>query len=245
MASRCGCHRSRSPLRAGKPPRQPGRGRRAQPRYRCEHLPGHIGALAVQADEEVLPGQLCCRQSGQQLPAGNPRPRALIGPIAASSNPSNLADRAFANTIIAGQQGTYRHLTARVAHLFADSGLSCANAYQRVSLLTIPRLRHTGRQSGTIIWYEGVMMMAMSASEARKRLFPLIEQVNDDQEPVEIVSKAGTAYLVSADQWRSLMETAHLLRSPVNAERLLRSIADAEASRTEVQELLDPQHDVA
>ena len=48
--------------------------------------------------------------------------------------------------------------------------------------------------------------MAMSASEARKRLFPLIEQVNDDQEPVEIVSKAGTAYLVSADQWRSLME---------------------------------------
>ena len=56
--------------------------------------------------------------------------------------------------------------------------------------------------------------MAMSASEARKRLFPLIEQVNDDQEPVEIVSKAGTAFLVSADQWRSLTETAHLLRSP-------------------------------
>ena len=103
----------------------------------------------------------------------------------------------------------------------------------------------TGRQNGTIFRYEGVMMMAMSASEARKRLFPLIEQVNDDQEPVEIVSKAGTAYLVSADQWRSLMETAHLLRSPVNAERLLRSIADAEAGRIEVQELLDPQHDVA
>ena len=100
---------------------------------------------------------------------------------------------------------------------------------RRVSLLTILRLRLTGRQSGTIFWYEGVMMMAMSASEARKRLFPLIEQVNDDQEPVEIVSKTGTAYLVSADQWRSLMETAHLLRSPVNAERLLRSIADANA----------------
>ena len=68
--------------------------------------------------------------------------------------------------------------------------------------------------------------MAMSASEAPKRLFPLIEQVNDGQEPVEIVSKAGTAYLMSADQWRSLMETAPLLRSPLNAARLLRSIAD-------------------
>ena len=87
--------------------------------------------------------------------------------------------------------------------------------------------------------------MALSASEARKRLFPLIEQVNDDQEPVEIVSKNGAAYLVSADQWRSLMETAYLLRSPANAERLLRSIADAEAGHTDVQELLDPQHDIA
>lgn len=87
--------------------------------------------------------------------------------------------------------------------------------------------------------------MAMSASEARKRLFPLIEQVNDDQEPVEIVSKAGSAYLVSAEQWRSLIETAHLLRSPANAERLLRSIADAEAGRTESRELIDPRPDVA
>jgi antitoxin YefM len=87
--------------------------------------------------------------------------------------------------------------------------------------------------------------MAMSASEARKRLFPLIKQVNDDQEPVEIVSRAGTAYLVSADQWRSLMETAYLLRSRTNAERLLRSIADAEAGQTSVRELIDPQHDVA
>ena len=88
-------------------------------------------------------------------------------------------------------------------------------------------------------------MMGMSASEARKRLFPLIEQLNDDQEPVEIVSKAGTAYLVSSDQWRSLMETAYLLRSPANAERLLRSIADAEAGQTSVRALIDPQHDVA
>ncbi|MGH3776788.1 MAG: hypothetical protein ACRDRR_13860 [Pseudonocardiaceae bacterium] len=42
--------------------------------------------------------------------------------------------------------------------------------------------------------------MTMSASEAYKRLFPLTEQVNDPQEPVETVSKADTAYLVSADE---------------------------------------------
>lgn len=87
--------------------------------------------------------------------------------------------------------------------------------------------------------------MAMSASEARKRLFPLIEQVNDDQEPVEIVSKSGTAFLVPAEQWRSLTETSYLLRSPSNAERLMRSIADAEAGRAQPQELIEPAHDVA
>ncbi len=36
-----------------------------------------------------------------------------------------------------------------------------------------------------------------------------------------------------------------MLRSPANAEHLLRTIADAEAGRIEAQELIDPQHGVA
>jgi antitoxin YefM len=83
--------------------------------------------------------------------------------------------------------------------------------------------------------------MAITASEARKNLFPLIEQVNDDQEPVEIVSRKGTAYLVSEAQYRSLTETAHLLRSPANAERLMRSIAQVEGSRAVPHDLIDPE----
>lgn len=63
--------------------------------------------------------------------------------------------------------------------------------------------------------------MAISASEARKSLFPLIEQVNEDHVAVEITSKKGTAFLVSEAEWRSLQETAYLLRSPANARRLL------------------------
>ena len=39
--------------------------------------------------------------------------------------------------------------------------------------------------------------MAISASEARKNLFPLIAQVNDDRQSVEIISKAGSAVLMS------------------------------------------------
>ncbi|HEY8720049.1 type II toxin-antitoxin system prevent-host-death family antitoxin [Pengzhenrongella sp.] len=81
--------------------------------------------------------------------------------------------------------------------------------------------------------------MAITASEARKRLFPLIEQVNADQEPVEILSKGGTAFLVSEAQFRSMTETAYLLRSPANAQRLLASLAEADAGQTQEHELLD------
>lgn len=82
--------------------------------------------------------------------------------------------------------------------------------------------------------------MSITASEARQRLFPLIQQVNDDQAAVEIVSRRGTAYLVPEDEYRSLVETAHLLRSPANAERLRASIANARAGQVEQHDLIDP-----
>ena len=81
--------------------------------------------------------------------------------------------------------------------------------------------------------------MSITASDARQRLFPLIEEVNDDQTAVEIVSKKGTAYLVSADEYRSLRETVYLLRSPRNAARLRESIAEVEAGRIERYDLLE------
>lgn len=83
--------------------------------------------------------------------------------------------------------------------------------------------------------------MAITASEARKRLFPLIEQVNDDQDPVEILSKAGTAFLVSEQQWHSMQETVYLLRSPANAQRLMSAVGDVEAGHVERHELLDAE----
>lgn len=43
--------------------------------------------------------------------------------------------------------------------------------------------------------------MSISASEARQRLFPLIEQVNTDHQPVRITSRAGDAVLMSADDY--------------------------------------------
>jgi antitoxin YefM len=79
--------------------------------------------------------------------------------------------------------------------------------------------------------------MAITASEARKNLFPLIEQVNDDHEPVEITSKRGDAVLLSRAEYDALTETGYLLRVPANAERLLESLQQARAGKAEVHEL--------
>lgn len=79
--------------------------------------------------------------------------------------------------------------------------------------------------------------MAITASEARKNLFPLIEQVNDDRQPVEITSKRGDAVLLSRADYDALNETAWLLRAPANARRLLESLAQAQAGQREAHDL--------
>jgi antitoxin YefM len=63
--------------------------------------------------------------------------------------------------------------------------------------------------------------VTITATEARQRLFPLIEQVNDDRVPVRIASRRGNAVLISEADYDSLVETAYLFRSPANARRLL------------------------
>ena len=73
--------------------------------------------------------------------------------------------------------------------------------------------------------------MSISASEARRRLFPLLEQVNTDHEPGRITSKAGDAVLMSADDYDSWQETVYLLRSPENARRLMEAVARDKANR--------------
>lgn len=79
--------------------------------------------------------------------------------------------------------------------------------------------------------------MAITASEARKGLFPLIEKVNDDRTPVEITSKRGNAVLMAADDYRAWQETAYLFRSPANARRLLEAAEAAERGEVEAREL--------
>jgi len=53
---------------------------------------------------------------------------------------------------------------------------------------------------------------------------------------VTITSKAGNAVLMSADEYAALEETAHLLRSPANAERLSKSLASKRRTERDLTE---------
>ncbi len=80
--------------------------------------------------------------------------------------------------------------------------------------------------------------MAITASEARKNLFPLIEQVNEDRTAVEVTSRRGSAVLISRAEYDALEETAHLLRAPANARRLLESLDQARRGERTEHDLL-------
>jgi antitoxin YefM len=82
-------------------------------------------------------------------------------------------------------------------------------------------------------------VVAISASEARSHLFPLIQQVNDDHVPVRISSRAGDAVLMSAEDFDSWEETIYLLRSPANARRLMEAVARDKAGLTGVAKTMD------
>jgi antitoxin YefM len=79
---------------------------------------------------------------------------------------------------------------------------------------------------------------AITATEARKRLFPLIEQVHDDHIPVEIVHKHGNAVLVSKQDWDAMVETAYLSHG-ANGRKLRRAIAELDAGGGAEHDLID------
>ncbi|MFZ0254078.1 MAG: type II toxin-antitoxin system prevent-host-death family antitoxin [Gammaproteobacteria bacterium] len=72
------------------------------------------------------------------------------------------------------------------------------------------------------------MPTVTSYSNARATLASLCDEVSSTREPVIIRRRnAADVALVSAEELESLLETAHLLRSPKNAERLLKALARA------------------
>jgi antitoxin YefM len=72
------------------------------------------------------------------------------------------------------------------------------------------------------------MTVEFSYTNAREKLANLLDRVTKDREVV-IIRRRGNedVAMIAADELASLTETAYLLRSPQNAERLLSTLARA------------------
>ena len=83
-------------------------------------------------------------------------------------------------------------------------------------------------------------------AKAQATLADLCDQVTADRDVVVISRKgADDVALVAASELSGLLETAHLLRSPKNARRLMTAIKRAQSRRGKVQTVPQLRQEVA
>lgn len=68
-------------------------------------------------------------------------------------------------------------------------------------------------------------MPTLTTTEARKKLYELIADLQSSHEPVQITGKRGNAVLLSEDDWRAVQETLHLVSIPGMRESILEGMA--------------------
>ena len=88
-------------------------------------------------------------------------------------------------------------------------------------------------------------MTRTSYTQARANLAALCDKVTDGREVVIIERRsASDVALIAADELAGLLETAHLLKSPDNARRLLTALARAQENTIPPQTIEELRHEV-
>jgi antitoxin YefM len=83
-------------------------------------------------------------------------------------------------------------------------------------------------------------MRTLSSTDLRQNLSSVMDQVNDDHEPVIVTrAKGKPVVMVSLEDWASMDETTYLLASPANRRELLASIAELEAGKVVVKTMAE------
>ena len=68
-------------------------------------------------------------------------------------------------------------------------------------------------------------MPTLTTTEARSKLYRLIDEAKTSHEPIVITGERGSAVLVSEDDWRSIQETLYLLNIPGMRESIRKGLA--------------------
>lgn len=69
-------------------------------------------------------------------------------------------------------------------------------------------------------------MQTLSASDARSKLYRLMDQAAESHQPITITGKRHDAVLVSAEDWQAIQETLYLLSVPGMRESIKESMAE-------------------
>ncbi len=64
-------------------------------------------------------------------------------------------------------------------------------------------------------------MTTITATEARKLLYKLLDDVSETHEPIQITGKRNNAVLVSEDDWRAIQESLYLHSIPGMKESIV------------------------
>ena len=67
-------------------------------------------------------------------------------------------------------------------------------------------------------------MTTLTATEARKCLYSLVDDVAESHDPVQIVGKRHSAVLISEEDWRAIQETLYLTSIPGMRESIQEGI---------------------
>lgn len=69
-------------------------------------------------------------------------------------------------------------------------------------------------------------MTVLNATDARSRLYKLIDETNTSHRPIVITGKRGNAVLISEEDWNAIEETLYLISIPGMRESIRKGLAE-------------------
>ena len=69
-------------------------------------------------------------------------------------------------------------------------------------------------------------MTSLPVTQARSRLYQLLDEASDSHEPIQITGKRCNAVLVSEEDWRGIQETLYLLSVPGMRDSIRKGLAE-------------------
>ena len=69
-------------------------------------------------------------------------------------------------------------------------------------------------------------MTSIPITQARSKLYQLVDDASSNHEPIQITGKRNNAVLVSEEDWRSIQETLYLMAIPGMRESIQKGLSE-------------------